>query len=751
MPNAIQQIQYQDANSFPITPDGGVYDLVFSGQTTADINFDAINSDIGSALNGLSTINGDADVEGTSPTFTCEFINSLGNQAQPLITVVNDSLTLSQNAISVTTTTPASDSASQASFQCGAPGALNGSYTIQGQPGSFGTTPMPIVVPVVQSTNPATASGVQSAFDTALGTGTTVITNVGGVADQWLVTFTGSNGQSPFTGGVSPSVILDATDSQTAYANSPIDGSLGFQIDTISLAANVNSGEWHVGTQTGIAYNDAGSGVQSAIETYLGITGGTIGGSPGAWTYQYGTPGDQTANTAILVSNTAGDTLTEPVSVNIVTTQEGGGGSVAKLGISVSNSTLTAGGTSNVTVTAEDSLGGIVTGYSDAVTLSDSLGGATFTSNPLSSFSSGLATTTATLHKAGVQTITGIDNTATISGTSGAITVSFASPSQLIVAAAASSLTAGQTSTVTITAEDSSNNIVTNYGNSVTLSDSSGGGLFGPVSFVNGTASVATTLTTAATQKITATDNTATIVGTSGAITVSPAAASKLVLAGSPTSITAGQTSIVSVTAQDQFGNINTGFSDSVTLSDTIGGSNSYSANPISSFSSGIGSSTINFSTAGTHLITATDSTATIGGTSSGITVSAAAATHLSFFASPPSTVSAGVGFHVTVVGNDSHGNTSPAFTSNVTLAINTNPGASTLGGTTVVAASSGVATFTDITLNNTGVGYKLSAASSVTGATSGAFTVRIAPVNTGGAGLSGLSGLSGESGMISI
>jgi len=60
--------------------------------------------------------------------------------------------------------------------------------------------------------------------------------------------------------------------------------------------------------------------------------------------------------------------------------------------------------------------------------------------------------------------------------------------------------------------------------------------------------------------------------------------------------------------------------------------------------------------------------------------------------------------------------------TATVSLAILSNPGGGTLAGTTSVAAVSGVATFSGLSINRSGTGYTLTAASgSLTGATSSA------------------------------
>ena len=79
----------------------------------------------------------------------------------------------------------------------------------------------------------------------------------------------------------------------------------------------------------------------------------------------------------------------------------------------------------------------------------------------------------------------------------------------------------------------------------------------------------------------------------------------------------------------------------------------------------------------------------------------------------------------VQVVAQDTFGNTVTSFAGNVTLAIGTNPGGSTLGGTLTVAAVAGIATFSNLTLNQPGTGYTLAAsATGLASATSAAFNV---------------------------
>jgi len=82
----------------------------------------------------------------------------------------------------------------------------------------------------------------------------------------------------------------------------------------------------------------------------------------------------------------------------------------------------------------------------------------------------------------------------------------------------------------------------------------------------------------------------------------------------------------------------------------------------------------------------------------------------------------------VQVAIQDAQGNTVTTATTSITVAIGTNPASGTLSGTTTVAAVSGVATFSNLSLNPAGTGYTLTAsATGLTGATSGTVAVSAA------------------------
>jgi hypothetical protein len=100
-------------------------------------------------------------------------------------------------------------------------------------------------------------------------------------------------------------------------------------------------------------------------------------------------------------------------------------------------------------------------------------------------------------------------------------------------------------------------------------------------------------------------------------------------------------------------------------------------------------------------------------------------ATHLVVTAPPPGTVTAGGGFGLTVSAEDDLGNVDPGFNGTVTVAVGTNPGGATLGGTRTLTAVNGVATFTGLTLDTAGNGYTLQAtAAGLSPATAGPINV---------------------------
>ena len=160
-------------------------------------------------------------------------------------------------------------------------------------------------------------------------------------------------------------------------------------------------------------------------------------------------------------------------------------------------------------------------GCGDTVSLTDSLGGATFSGV---TFSGGKSTVTATLETAGWQKITATDTTPSdtvAAGTSNGISVTPAALNKFQISAVPNNLTAGNSTTVTFTAEDQFGNAETSYTGPVNLTSSDGQATFGTVVYAGGVGSVSTTLKTSGTQSVTVADHTSTgINATSNTVTV---------------------------------------------------------------------------------------------------------------------------------------------------------------------------------------------------------------------------------------
>ncbi|MGQ0506637.1 MAG: PKD domain-containing protein, partial [Myxococcaceae bacterium] len=85
----------------------------------------------------------------------------------------------------------------------------------------------------------------------------------------------------------------------------------------------------------------------------------------------------------------------------------------------------------------------------------------------------------------------------------------------------------------------------------------------------------------------------------------------------------------------------------------------------------------------------------------------------------------------VTVLVQDSNGNTVTSSSANITVSLGANPGCSTLSGTLTVAAASGVATFSNLSLNRVGLNYTLLANSgALPQATSASFDISAGTAN---------------------
>ncbi|MBI4419336.1 MAG: Ig-like domain-containing protein [Gemmatimonadetes bacterium] len=195
-------------------------------------------------------------------------------------------------------------------------------------------------------------------------------------------------------------------------------------------------------------------------------------------------------------------------------------------------------------------------------------------------------------------------------------------------------------------------------------------------------------------------------------------------LTASPTSITASSgssTSTVTVTARDAHDNPIAGAS--VSLAAT-GSGNTLSPASGTTDANGVFTATFSSTKAETKTLSATINGVGVSQTAS-VTVTASA-TLLAFTVQPTSTAAgATITPAVQVSAQDEFGNTATDFAGDVTVTIGTNPGGGTLAGTTTVAASGGVATFSTLSIDKTGTGYTLTAtATGLASASSTAFNI---------------------------
>ncbi len=335
----------------------------------------------------------------------------------------------------------------------------------------------------------------------------------------------------------------------------------------------------------------------------------------------------------------------------------------------VAPSTATAGQSFNFSVTAFDTFGNLAKTY--AGTLSFTTSDPQVPTVPGGTLTNGANTFSATLKTAATETITGTDGS--ITAISGPITVSPGQTTHFAITGTAATVTAGGSTGFTITAEDSFGNTTPAYAGTVSFSISNSAGT--PPASTTLTPSgfkviTGVVLTKAGTQFITATDGTNT--GTSSPITVNPAGVSSFVLTGIPSTVTAGTATTFTVTADDTYGNIATGYSGTVNITTSDAQAPHVTSNTLAS---GVGQFTVTLKTAFVQVVTAADSLLpTIKGSAVTTVVAAQAAT---FTVSAPTSATGNVPFSITVTAKDSYGNLATGYSG--TLAFSSTDGSATL------------------------------------------------------------------------
>ena len=398
---------------------------------------------------------------------------------------------------------------------------------------------------------------------------------------------------------------------------------------------------------------------------------------------------------------------------------------------------VSAGVAFTVTVTAEDRFGNVATSFKNNITiaLTTNPGGSTLSGTLTHAATNGVATfSSLTLNKPASGYVIRATSSGLTAASSSAFAVIPGPTTQLVMTLEPpSTVTAGAEFSVVVTAEDSVGNVNTNDDSQIGV-----GVAFDPgnvtlggttvISLVNGVADFSDlTLDVASTgYQLVALEGT--LISLSNDFNVVAAAASQLVITATPpASVAAGAVFGTEVTAEDQFGNIATSYNSTVALSlatnpsgAALGGTASMNAVAgVATFGN------LFVDTAGNgYVLQASDQVLPIVTTDS-FNVTPDAATQLAISTQPPTNTAAGATFGLVVAAEDQYGNVDPTFNANVAIALADNPGSGTLAGTLTTTASSGVASFSGLSLTAAANGYTVSAtANGVTSIATSGFNI---------------------------
>jgi hypothetical protein len=394
-----------------------------------------------------------------------------------------------------------------------------------------------------------------------------------------------------------------------------------------------------------------------------------------------------------------------------------------------------------ITVEAQDASNVLLTGFSGQVTASitaaTGTAGATLGGTPTVTASGGIATfTDLNIDKKG----TGYRLSFTASGLSGVTSNTFvinvgpASQVAFLVDPVDASAGVAITPTMQVEVEDALGNRVNGFAGTVSISifaNPGGGTLSGSSTATVGNGQLVAGVASFSDLSIDAVGVGYRLQATSSglasdvssAFQVAAGTADHLVFTVAPSDRTAGLgiTPAIRVTAFDALGNVATSFGDDIMLAITSGtGTPGAVLSGLTTVTAGSGTAqfsglSIDKAGSGYTLSATTTSLGVTGTTSATFTITPAAAHHLAFTVQPSNTaVGASITPAVEVTVRDAFDNTVTTFVGNVTVAMGTNAGppGTVLSGTKIKAVSNGVATFNDLSINNTGTGFTITAQS---------------------------------------
>lgn len=287
---------------------------------------------------------------------------------------------------------------------------------------------------------------------------------------------------------------------------------------------------------------------------------------------------------------------------------------------------------------------------------------------------------------------------------------------------------------VRVALQDASGNTVASANSAVTL-NLIGGPAFTPVT-VNAVSGVATfsglRIDTAGTGYWFEAASGSLAVVQSAPFSIRPAAAASLELTGLPASVQAGSSNSVQVTLRDSFGNAAAGYTGTVHFTSTDAQAVLPADTTFTAADAGQKTFTgVELRTAGTSSIAATDTLVAALTDTASTTVNASSPSRLVFSTQPANGSVRTTLAAVSVALQDAYGNAATDSSPTVTVSLTGGNAAATLSGTLSATPGSGVATFSDLSIDQEGTGFQLTASADLlTGATSTAFNIEdnIAP-----------------------
>jgi hypothetical protein len=367
-------------------------------------------------------------------------------------------------------------------------------------------------------------------------------------------------------------------------------------------------------------------------------------------------------------------------------------------------------------IAAEDIYGNVVTSYSGNVTvvLANNPGGGALLGTTTIAAVGGIASFTGlAINMPSTDVTLQATSSGLVSTTTGSVDVTPPATALVVTAQPPFTVIAGSSFGLTVDVVDSQDDVVPSFNGNVTVALASGpaGTTLGGRLRVTAVSGVAT-FAGLSLDEVGAYTFTITSGLLSDAITesvsVTPGPVAQLVVTTPPPlTTTAGSPFGLAVSAEDTYGNVETSFYGNITIA-LVGATVALSGTLTATASAGVATfAGLVLDTAGANYsLQASENGLTT--TASPMSVTSAPATRLVVTIPPPGTMIAGSAFGLTVSAEDAYGNLATTFDDNVSVALVAAPDGSALGGTTIVTAAQGVATFAGLTLDTVGTDYSL-------------------------------------------